>query len=98
MMTGHAHLFAIFRGRFERCIDKKYYKMSINPKLKVLQDHRKDLEFVLEKDLVKLSVKLCESCVITQEVKDNFDSLDEDHLDEDRRVRYLLHPGPYAGF
>ena len=65
--------------------------MSVNPKLKVLQDHREDLEFVLEKDLVKLSVKLCESCVITQEVKDNFDSLDEDHLDSDRRVRYLLH-------
>ena len=65
--------------------------MSINPKLKVLQDHREDLEFVLKKDFVKLSVKLCESCVITQEVKDNFDSLDEDHLDSDRRVRYLLH-------
>ena len=64
--------------------------MSVNPKLKVLQDHREDLEFVLKKDLVKLSVKLCESCVITQEVKDNFDSLDEDHLDLDRRVRYLL--------
>ena len=85
-------LFAIIRVRLGRCVDKKkYYKMSLNPKLKVLQDHREDLEFVLAKDFVKLSVKLCESCVIAQEVKENFDSLDEDHLDSDRRVRYLLH-------
>ena len=68
--------------------------MSLNPKLKVLQDHKEELEFVLAKDLVELSVKLCESCVIAQEVKENFDSLDEDHLADlgsDRRVRYLLH-------
>ena len=66
--------------------------MSYNSEVKVLLDHREDLEFSLEEiDLVKLSVKLCQSCIITQEVKDNFDSLDEDHLDSDRRVRYLLH-------
>ena len=60
--------------------------------VKVLLDHREDLEFSLEEiDHVKLSVKLCESCIISQEVKDNFDSLDEVHLDSDRRVRYLLH-------
>ena len=63
--------------------------MSYNSEVKVLLNHREDLEFSLEEiDLVKLSVKLCQSCTISQEVKDNFDSLD---VDSDRRVRYLLH-------
>ena len=63
--------------------------MSYNSEVKVLLYHREDLEFSLEEiDLVKLSVKLCQSCTISQEVKDNFDSLD---VDSDRRVRYLLH-------
>ena len=66
--------------------------MSFNSEVQVLLDHREDLEFSLEEiDLVKLSVKLCQSCIISQEVKDNFDSLDDVHLDSDRRVRYLLH-------
>ena len=41
-------------------------------------------------DLVKVSLKLLEWKIISKDVKDKFVSLDHDHLDQDRRVRYLL--------
>ena len=41
-------------------------------------------------DLVKFALKLLESKIISKDVKDKFVSLDHDHLDQDRKVRYLL--------
>ena len=50
------------------------------------------LEYSLEDtDLVKFALKLLESKIISKDVKDKFVSLDHDHLDSDRKVRYLLH-------
>ena len=42
-------------------------------------------------DLVKFALKLLESKIISKDVKDKFVFLDRDHLDPDKRVRYLLH-------
>ena len=41
-------------------------------------------------DLVKVSLKLLQSKIITKDVKDNFDYLDNYHLEADIKVRYLL--------
>ena len=41
-------------------------------------------------DLVKFSLKLLQSKMISKDVKDNFDSLDNNHLEADIKVRYLL--------
>ena len=41
-------------------------------------------------DLVKFSLKLLQSKIISKDVKDNFDCLDSDHLEADIKVRYLL--------
>ena len=41
-------------------------------------------------DLVKFALKLLESKIISKDVKDKFVSLDHDHLDPDKKVRYLL--------
>ena len=41
-------------------------------------------------DLLKFALKLLESKIISKDVKDKFVSLDHDHLDPDRKVRYLL--------
>ena len=41
-------------------------------------------------DLVKFSLKLLQSIIISKDVKDNFDCLDSDHLEADIKVRYLL--------
>ena len=41
-------------------------------------------------DLVKLPLKLLESRIISKDMKDKFVSLDQEHLDPDRKVRYLL--------
>ena len=41
-------------------------------------------------DLVKVSLKLLQSKIISKDVKDNFDCLDSDHLEADIKVRYLL--------
>ena len=41
-------------------------------------------------DLVKFSLKLLQSKIISKDVKDNFDCLDSDHLESDIKVRYLL--------
>ena len=58
---------------------------------KVLKEHIKRLESSLEQtDLLKVSLKLLEWKIISKEVKNNFVSLDHDHLDPDRKVRYLL--------
>ena len=60
-------------------------------KFRILQTHKDDLERLLQEiDLVKLSVKLLESRVISKYVNDKFASLDQDYLDPDVRVRYLL--------
>ena len=58
---------------------------------KVLKGHIERLESSLEQtDLVKVSWKLLERKIISKDVKDKFISLDQEHLDPDRRVRYLL--------
>ena len=41
-------------------------------------------------DLVKFSLKLLQSKIISKVVKDNFDCLDSNHLESDIKVRYLL--------
>ena len=41
-------------------------------------------------DLVKVSLKLLQSKIISKDVKDNFDCLDNNHLEADIKVRYLL--------
>ena len=41
-------------------------------------------------DLVKFSLKLLHSKIISKGVKDNFDCLDNNHLEADIKVRYLL--------
>ena len=65
-------------------------KMAVNY-FKVLKDHIERLESSLEQtDLVKVSLKLLEWRIISKDVKDKFISLDHDHLDPDRKVRYLL--------
>ena len=57
----------------------------------VLKEHMENLESSLvETDLVKFSGKLLESKIISKDVKDKFVSLDQDHLNPDRRIRYLL--------
>ena len=57
---------------------------------KVLKDIER-LESSLEQtELVKVSMKLLESKIISKDVNDKFVSLDQDHLDPDRRVKYLL--------
>ena len=58
---------------------------------KVLKEHIERLESSLEQtNLVKVSMKLLESNIISKDVKDKFVSLDQDYLDPDRKVRYLL--------
>ena len=65
-------------------------KMAANY-FKVLKEHIERLESSLEQtDLVKVSWKLLERKIISKDVKDKFVSLDQEHLDPDRRVRYLL--------
>ena len=57
----------------------------------ILKEHMERLEFSLEDaDLVKFSLKLLQSKVISKDVKDKFDYLDSDHLESDIKVRYLL--------
>ena len=55
-------------------------------------DNLGKLESSLEEieDLVKLTLKLLESRIISKDMKDKFVSLDQEHLGPDRRVRYLL--------
>ena len=65
-------------------------KMASNY-FKVLKEHIERLESSLElTDLVKLSLKLVEWKIISKDVKDKFVSLDHNHLDQDRKVRYLF--------
>ena len=57
----------------------------------ILRKCMERLESSLEHtDLVKFTLKLLESKIISKNVKDKFVSLDHDHLDPDRKVRYLL--------
>ena len=60
-------------------------------KFKILTIHKENLELLLIKtDVVKLSVELFRHKVITREWKDKLASLDNDHLEPDIKVRYLL--------
>ena len=61
-------------------------------KYQVLKENLGKLESSLEEieDLVKLPLKLLESRIISKDMKDKLVSLDQEHLDPDRRVRYLL--------
>ena len=57
----------------------------------ILKEHMERLESILEDtDLVKFSFKLLQSKIITKDVKDNFYCLDNNHLEVDIKVRYLL--------
>ena len=57
----------------------------------ILRKYTERLESSLEDtDLVKFALKLLESKIISKHVKDKFVSLDHNHLDPDRKVRYLL--------
>ena len=57
----------------------------------ILKEHMERLESSLEEaDLIKFSLTLLQSKIITKDVKDNFDCLDSDHLEADIKVRYLL--------
>ena len=57
----------------------------------ILNKHMERLEFSLEDtDLVKFSLKLLQSKIISKDVKDNFNCLDSAHLEADIKVRYLL--------
>ena len=60
-------------------------------RLMILREHKERLEYSLEDaDLVKFSLKLVQSRIISKDVKDNFDCLDSAHLEVDIKVRYLL--------
>ena len=62
-----------------------------NDHLIILRKYMERLESSLEDtDLVKFAFKLLEWKIISKDVKDKFVSLDHDHLDPDRKVRYLL--------
>ena len=57
----------------------------------ILGEYIERLESSIEDtDLVKFSLKLLQSKIISKDVKDNFDCLDSDHLESDIKVRYLL--------
>ena len=54
----------------------------------ILRKYMERLE--LDTDLVKFALTLLEWNIISKRVKDKFVSLDWDHLEQDRKVRYLL--------
>ena len=57
----------------------------------ILNKHMERLESSLEDtDLVKFSLKLLQSKIISKDVKDKFDCLDSAHLEAEIKVRYLL--------
>ena len=59
--------------------------------VEILQRRRKDFIATLKQtDLVEFSTELRKSLVISQRVKNQFDSLDFDHLDVSLQIRYLL--------
>ena len=59
--------------------------------VEILQRRRKDFIATLKQtDLVEFSTELRKSLVISQHVKNQFDSLDFDHLDVSLQIRYLL--------
>ena len=65
--------------------------MSLSYKFQLFKRFEEKLEsFLEEADLLKLSGDLLENRVISKDIEDKFDSLDQDHLRPDRRVRYLL--------
>ena len=60
-------------------------------KFRILTVHKENLELLLmNTDVVKLSVEFFRHKVITRELKDKLASLDNDHLEPDIKVRYLL--------
>ena len=59
--------------------------------LMILREHMERLESSLEDtDLVTFALKLLQSKIVSKDVKDNFDCLDNNHLESDIKVRYLL--------
>ena len=68
----------------------KRFTMARN-NLIILRKYMERLESSLEDtDLVKFSMKLLQSKIISKDVKNNFDCLDSDYLEADIKVRYLL--------
>ena len=60
-------------------------------KFRILTVHKENLElFLINTDVVKLSVQFFRHKVITRELKDKLASLDNDHLEPDVKLRYLL--------
>ena len=59
--------------------------------LQVLLQHKANLESSLEEeDLLKLTSELLKYRVISKEIHNKYASLDQDHLETDVKVRYLL--------
>ena len=59
--------------------------------LQVLLQHKANLESSLkEEDLLKLTKELLKYRVISKEIQSKYASLDQDHLETDVKVRYLL--------
>ena len=60
-------------------------------RLQVLLQHKANLESSLEEeDLLKLTTELLKYGVISKEIHNKYVSLDQDHLETDVKVRYLL--------
>ena len=74
--------------------EKKMSSMQNSCRLQVLLQHKANLESSLaleeEKDLLKLTSELLKYLVISKEIHNKYASLDQDHLETDVKVRYLL--------
>ena len=72
-------------------MSSKFVVAEPDCKFRILTVHKENLELLLIKtDVVKLSVELFRHKVITRELKDKLASLDNDHLEPDIKLRYLL--------
>ena len=72
-------------------MSSKFVVAEPDCKFRILTVHKENLELLLmNTDAVKLSVELFRHKVITRELKDNLASLDNDHLEPDVKLRYLL--------
>ena len=74
--------------------EKNMSSMQNSCRLQVLLQHKANLESSLaleeEKDLLKLTSELLKYRVISKEIHNKYASLDQDHLETDVKVRYLL--------
>ena len=72
-------------------MSSKFVVAELYCKFRILTVHKENLELLLIKtDVVKLSVELFRHKVITRELKDKLASLDNDQLEPDIKLRYLL--------